>query len=581
MAKNDILLLDQIVSEVARDRSISLGDAFQDFAISEVLKDYDLAPDEIEMGIVDGRNDGGIDAWYTFLDGDLLCDPDDLTQKRGASVIDVWILTAKHHDAFKQEPVVHLYATILDLLDLAKDESHLIERYNDELLSCRDLFKKALIKTARGSPRVRFRLCYLSRGDRELLGETVTARSDALVREVYDLLSNCEVSFDFIGAAELLAANRKIKNFSSVIKFEEGPLSRGGAHYLGLSTLANYLSFISDANGGLRRYLFESNVRDFMGGTFVNRSIMSTLKHASSSEEEDFWWLNNGVTVIADKATLVGKELHLENVQIVNGLQTTETVFQHLVSRPNPKDDRCILVKVLVTPQKALADRIILATNNQNKVDFSSLRATDKVQRDIEDILATKNWFYDRRKNYYLNHGKPPSRIVSMTQMSWCVLSLLHGQPHQCNRSRPKYMQSESAYKKIFSEDFDLTMYLASVEFCKSIEAAMLSDGITDSPYEVRSYAAMFRFLYAHLYAAAVLKTDKRRPLQIIEIWKRSIDTALIQQIHSLVLKQRVMLRESGRSLRKMHRNEEFQSELTAVCLTTVFKTSSHGVATT
>jgi hypothetical protein len=66
--------------------------------------------------------------------------------------------------------------------------------------------------------------------------------------------------------------------------------------------------------------LFEANVRDFLGEVLVNRDIMGTLSNVASREEEDFWWLNNGITLLASNATIAGKELSLENVQIVNGL---------------------------------------------------------------------------------------------------------------------------------------------------------------------------------------------------------------------------------------------------------------------
>lgn len=568
MAKNDILLLDQIVSEVAKDRGIAPGDAFQTFAISEVLKDFDLLPDEIELGLVDGHNDGGIDAWFTFLDGDLVGEPDDVEPKRGGtSLIEVWIFTAKHRDTFKQEPVVNLYATVLDVLDLAKDDAQLTDRYNEGLLSARNIFKTVLIKTARGAPELRFRFCYVSRGDRNQLGESIKTRSDALVRGVNTLFSNCEPSFDYVGAAELLAASRKLKDFSAVLKFDEGPISRGGSDYLGLAKLTDYMRFISGPDGELRRYLFESNVRDYMGHTFVNSSILATLQRRTRSDVEDFWWLNNGVTVIADKATAVGKELHLDNVQIVNGLQTTESVHKHFVTNSGVDDDRCILVKVLVTAQKVLADKIILAANSQNKVDFASLRATDKIQRDIEDILATRSWFYDRRKNYYFNHGKPQSRIVSMTFMSWAVMTLHSGLPHQCNRSRPKYMQSETAYKGMFSEQYDLNMYLAALELCKGVETAMHANAITANPYEPRNYATMYRFLYAYLYAVTVLRARRFTDKEIIELWRKGIDVNTVLRVHDAVSRVRERLRAVGRNWRRLHRSEEFQTLTTDECL--------------
>ena len=48
---------------------------------------------------------------------------------------------------------------------------------------------------------------------------------------------------------------------------------------------------------------------------------------------------------------------------------------------------RTLLIKVLVSTDVLVRDRIIRATNNQNAVELASLHATDKIQRDIEEIL--------------------------------------------------------------------------------------------------------------------------------------------------------------------------------------------------
>ena len=89
-----------------------------------------------------------------------------------------------------------------------------------------------------------------------------------------------------------------------------------------------YFRFVTDSDGSLRRYLFESNVRDYMGTNYVNSSIESTLARGRSAADEDFWWLNNGVTVIASQATVVGKELHLENVQGFDGFDGSRCAKQ-------------------------------------------------------------------------------------------------------------------------------------------------------------------------------------------------------------------------------------------------------------
>ncbi len=63
------------------------------------------------------------------------------------------------------------------------------------------------------------------------------------------------------------------------------------------------------------------------GKNNVNSSISETLHRA---DDNDFWWLNNGVTVLASEATLVNnRELQIVNPEIVNGLQTSMEIYNY------------------------------------------------------------------------------------------------------------------------------------------------------------------------------------------------------------------------------------------------------------
>ena len=61
----------------------------------------------------------------------------------------------------------------------------------------------------------------------------------------------------------------------------------------------------------VEKSIFESNVRDYQGNNSVNSSIAETL---SSDSKEDFWWLNNGVTILASEVTFVTNR----SLQLVN-----------------------------------------------------------------------------------------------------------------------------------------------------------------------------------------------------------------------------------------------------------------------
>ena len=101
----------------------------------------------------------------------------------------------------------------------------------------------------------------------------------------------------------------------------------------------------------------------------------------------DFWWLNNGITILTTRAVINGKNMQMQDIQVVNGLQTTETIYRHFNSGSTKSLDRTLSIKIIVSRDEKLRDQIIRATNNQSIVEQAALHATDKIQRDIEQIL--------------------------------------------------------------------------------------------------------------------------------------------------------------------------------------------------
>ena len=111
-----------------------------------------------------------------------------------------------------------------------------------------------------------------------------------------------------------------------------------GERYVLLTRLEDYANFVRDEDGELRRYLLDSNVRDFAGLNRVNEDIAESL---DSHDGPDFWWLNNGITILVTKVIIAGKAIMMDDVQIVNGLQTTESIARHFVAgRGNPQRRR-------------------------------------------------------------------------------------------------------------------------------------------------------------------------------------------------------------------------------------------------
>lgn len=447
MAKNDKVLLDGIIDDRIEIKlpSSRRDEAFEYLAFEQILKDADLSRDEIVSGSVDGRNDGGIDGFFILVNGHLLTDPEAFAWPRTGSQLEVWIITCKHHDTFKQAPLDNLVASLSELLDFGLDADQLKGDYSDQILKCRENLKFAYRKLSSKMSTFTINFSYASRGETTDIGESIVSRSEQIKSIAKESFGACESNFYFHGCTELVELHRRMPNFSLELPFFEA-LSRG-ERYVVLTSLKDYYNFISD-NGKLRRYLFDSNVRDFMGLNRVNEDIKATLE---DNESPDFWWLNNGVTILATSASVIGKSIQLQDIQIVNGLQTTESIYRYFESGGNDNKERSVLVKIIVSGEETIRDSIIRATNNQTNVELSSLHATDKIQRDIEDVLVRSGLYYERRKNYYLNLGHSTFDIITPLYLAAGYVNLVLKSPSKATSLRSRFMRSDEAYDLVFS----------------------------------------------------------------------------------------------------------------------------------
>lgn len=281
------------------------------------------------------------------------------------------------------------------------------------------------------------------------------------------MFSGAEFSFRFVGASALLQMTRNVPSTTRILEVSESPIGTTAGSYLCLVSLSKYFEFISDS-GVLARSIFESNVRDYQGSVVVNTGIRMTLENKHS---ENFWYLNNGVTIITPKAVMAGKQLTIEDPQIVNGLQTSHEIYQHFSQlEKHQGDERAVLVRVICEEDEEARDRIIRATNSQTSIPPASLRSSDEIHRNIEDFLKANGFYYDRKKNYYKNQGIPVAKIISIPYMAQAMMAIILQKPDSA-RARPSTLiNSDAEYKKIFSLAKPIDIYLKVVQIMKAVE---------------------------------------------------------------------------------------------------------------
>ncbi len=466
---NDQIILRKRFEEQYADLSNEMTEQeyFEIYSASEILKDYDLTYDDIDYGIVGGGGDGGIDAIYTILNGEPIKEDISINTNQKKNSIELTIIQSKTSAKFTEDTMLKFRESAEELFNLSYDLSDFKKKYNQELLDRVGLFRNAYEKLGAYFPELAINYYYVTPGNANEIHHNVSGKVERLEEDIKSLFSSAIFKFSFIGSKELLEMSRNVPSTSRKLEFTESTIGTKSGSYVCLVTLSNYYKFISD-NGYLSRSIFESNVRDYQGSVVVNTAIRNTL---SDKDSDNFWYLNNGVTVITPRATQSGKQLTIEDPQIVNGLQTSHEIYQYFSKLDEPNgDERAILVRVICEQDENARDRIINATNSQTNIPPASLRSADEVHKNIEDFLKANGFYYDRKKNFYKNQGMPVAKIISIPYMAQAMMAVTLLKPDSA-RARPStLLNSVKEYEKIFHLATPIDVYLKVIQIMKAVE---------------------------------------------------------------------------------------------------------------
>jgi hypothetical protein len=525
MPTNDQIILKQLLEDQKRELAPELSEAdyFEVFCAEQALKNFDVSYDDIEEGIVGDGGDGGIDSIYTLINGEPIHEDTDLSIYRGDISIELHIIQSKKSYGFSEDTIHRFIASTSELLDLSDPLSHLAQTYNSKLVAIISKFREAFTRFTSKLPKLAIHYYYAALGAE--VHPNVQRQVARLQETVKGLFSNADFTFDFLGARDLLGLARAQPSATHILKLAETPIA-GDNSFICLVRLSDYREFITDEQGRYRRMIFDANVRDYQGDVEVNRAIRQTLLQP---EGEDFWWLNNGITILATHASHSGKTLTIRDPRVVNGLQTSQEVFRAFQTSSVPSEDRSILVRVIMAESPASYQRIVRATNSQTNVPPASLRATDPIHRDIEDFLKAKGFYYERRKNCYKNDGRPRDKIISIPYLAQATMAILLGRADDA-RARPSTLiKSDQDYQTVFNSQYPMPAYFVCVTLMKRVETFLRSKGLV--PKEVNN----LKFHLAMFIARRALNMTAPSAARLAKLPLDQLDEAFVDSCFSEV----------------------------------------------
>lgn len=531
MSKNAQILLENLIEQEFRnnDNYSNISEYFEFFSASQILKNQGLSDDEVDNGIVGKGLDGGCDSIYLFLNN-LLITPDVVEHISAPkdSILEMIIIQSKKTTSFGEDAVMKWKTISGNLLDLSKTTTDFTARYNTDILEAFTTFRDTYTRLITSRVKLKFRFYYATLASE--LHPNVIQQSEELKDTIKGLFPNAVVEVTFVDSDTLFEMYNAVIENRVNLKFADIPISPNQKNYVALVDLKSYFNFIVNDEGDVRKSFFDSNVRDYQGKNNVNSSISETLHRA---DDNDFWWLNNGVTVLASEATLVNnRELQIVNPEIVNGLQTSMEIYNYFSENREAleSEKRSILLRIIVPDNEESRDQIIFATNNQTNIPKATLRVTDPIHLQIEMYFKSRGLFYDRRKNYYKNQGHKPAEIVGVSFLAQCLITIFLKKPDYA-RARPStLLNDEKTYNELYEKNNDLEVFYRVALLGKKIQKNVRSG----SDY---SSAEKSDILYYVLYAVIADVLGKRNitPADIKNLDMDSVTDTLIEDIRNRV----------------------------------------------
>ena len=531
MSKNAQILLENLIEQELRSNGGygNVSDYFEFFSASQILKNQGLSDDEVENGIVGKGLDGGCDSIYLFLNN-LLITPDvvEYISAPKDSVLEMIILQSKKTTSFGEDAIMKWKTITSNLLDLSNTITDFSSRYNSDVLEAFTTFRDTYTRLISSRVKLKFSFYYVTLASE--LHPNVVQQADELKSMVRTFFPNAIVNVDFIDSDKLFDMYNAVVENRVNLKFADIPISPNQKNYVALVDLKSYFNFIVNENGDIRKNYFDSNVRDYQGKNNVNSSISETLHRIDNN---DFWWLNNGVTVLASEATLVNnRELQIVNPEIVNGLQTSMEIYNYFSENRGALEEekRSVLLRIIVPENEESRDQIIFATNNQTNIPKATLRVTDPIHLQIEMYFKSRGLFYVRRKNYYKNQGRKPAEIVGVSFLAQCLITIFLKKPDYA-RARPStLLNDEKTYNELYEKNSDLEVFYRVAVLGKRIQKNV--KGMSEYTQAEKS-----DILYYVLYAVIAYRLNEKniKPVDIKNLEMDSITDEIIADIRDKV----------------------------------------------
>ncbi|MBE9140535.1 AIPR family protein [Nodosilinea sp. LEGE 07088] len=417
------------------------------------------------------EDDASLDGIAIVVDGELITTSDDATEifktHKTNLVAEVIITQVKSGEQFTKDEISNFKLGLDDFLSLEPKLPN--GRLNKESIEILKIIFENSRKIRNRRPNISIYYCTSGayKSEREIqacfnLIEESVKSTDFFYNVLVEPLGRGEILKLYASLTQKNEAKLKVLDYLGMTEMPGIPQS-----YIAVSIASHFIdSLLLDEEGNLKQSVFEENVRSFLGDeNDVNLAIQGTLR--SSEKKSLFSVLNNGITIVAPELNLTPntKEFHLTNYQIINGCQTSNTLFEN---RKLLTDEVKVVIKFIESPDNDVSNDIISATNSQSEIAkeaFFGLRNKAKLVQKYFDAKnqssAPENHIYfERRQAEYRGRGYQATRIFDVREVTRCYAAMFLNIPH--NSARYVKTLFSASGENIFKEHDHESYYYAA-----------------------------------------------------------------------------------------------------------------------
>jgi hypothetical protein len=243
--------------------------------------------------------------------------------------------------------------------------------------------------------------------------------------------------------------------------------------------------------------LFESNLRQFLGGSAVNQDIVRTLLE----RPQDFWYFNNGITAVATevaKKPIGGNAtesgiFECKGFCVVNGAQTVGSIHAAAMQSPEAAAKAMVPVRIISSAKSppAFSSEVTRCTNTQNAIEKRDFVALDPEQERIRQELHIAG------VEYAYKAGAATGTVSQRFDLTEATVALACGHPDvalavQAKREISKLWEdiTKAPYKHLFNGGVTGPIVWETVQALRAIDACLQS--------EARKYAGRDALVCVH-----------------------------------------------------------------------------------